>query len=351
MHVRHFAPAAHLRSGGAALPSFAGLHSSIILGTLIERARLRLMQEQPRRRRVPLSRLALAAWLMSLVAPWALFVSGGMRAVVGWLLLASVNALVGVVSVLAVLIHAAWKRRLSWGMRTILVAALVAIWPGLWNFNIGLITFPVSLARTRPTATVRLPSNEPLRTVWGGDSSKVNRHATTPDQRWAYDFVIGQALVGSENLTDYGCYGTPVVAPVSARVARAIDGEPDQVPGKLSGNTRRPLGNAVVFKLASGTFLIIAHLQRGSVRVKAGDTVSEGQLIGLCGNSGNTSEPHIHIHHQRQNPATHPVNFAEGLPLFFRDNSGPTMPTGGVEERDGKPVSIGATVTHRGSGR
>jgi murein DD-endopeptidase MepM/ murein hydrolase activator NlpD len=94
--------------------------------------------------------------------------------------------------------------------------------------------------------------------------------------------------------------------------------------------------------------LIIAHLKPGSLLVKAGDQVEEGQKIAACGNSGNTSEPHIHIHHQRQDPRKYPVNFAEGLPLYFRDHDGPAMPTGGFRMENGEAVLLGPTVRHIG---
>ena len=78
-----------------------------------------------------------------------------------------------------------------------------------------------------------------------------------------------------------------------------------------------------------------------------GESLQEGQPIGRCGNSGNTSEPHIHIHHQRQDPAAYPVNFAEGLPLFFRDHDGPPTPEGGVRHRNGELVATGIAVRHQ----
>jgi len=133
---------------------------------------------------------------------------------------------------------------------------------------------------------------------------------------------------------------------LSARVHYAVDGEPDETPGKLSRNIKNPAGNAVVFALESGTYLIVAHLKPGSVLVHAGDWVEEGEPIGQCGNSGNTSEPHIHIHHQRQDPKGRPINFAEGLPLYFRNQDGPAMPQGGVEVRDHKIFLVGAIVTN-----
>lgn len=153
-------------------------------------------------------------------------------------------------------------------------------------------------------------------------------------------------MLGSARLEDYGCYGTPVIAPVAALVHHAEDGAPDEIPG-VGTNREAPLGNHVVLKLETGTYLILAHLKQGSVVVGVADQVSEGQPIGLCGNSGNTSEPHIHIHHQRQDPRQFPINFAEGLPLYFRDHDGVPMPEGSIEIVDGRPILTGATVKHR----
>src|SRR5690606_8611537 len=151
------------------------------------------------------------------------------------------------------------------------------------------------------------------------------------DQRWAYDLAVEPTLVGSKRLEDYGCWGVPVVAPVSGTVHGAHDGEPDHVPGEASNDYRAPLGNPVVLSLASGGYLIVAHLRNGSVVVRAVDHVTEGAPIGACGNSGNTSEPHVHIHAQRQDPEGRPINFSEGLPLLFRDHDGKPMPSGGIE--------------------
>jgi hypothetical protein len=285
----------------------------------------------------------------ALATSWALMFSGGMRAVVGWVVLISVGQILALPALLAVGVHAIRKRRLSRPMALTLVLGLVGVWPALWGVGLALITFPASREKTAPSATVRLPSNETLRVAWGGDRVAVNRHAATPDQRWAYDLMVEPGMSGSSRLEDYGCYGTTVVAPAAARVHDATDGEPDQTPGKLSPNFKAPLGNNVVLALPTGTYLVIAHLKPGSVLVHAGDQVAEGQPIGACGNSGNTSEPHIHIHHQRQDPKGRPLNFSEGLPLYFRDLDGPPMPEGGVERRDGKPVLVGAVVRHRGA--
>ena len=270
-----------------------------------------------------------------------------MRAVAGWISVVSVGQLAGPLTILVVLVHAIRKRRFSRPMQAAFALALFSLWPALWAFGLLTMAFPASRATTFPAATVRIPADGPVRVVWGGDRVAVNHHASTPDQRWAFDLVIEPALNGSPRLEDYGCYGKPVLAPVAGRIHFSIDGEPDQTPGALSLNFKKPLGNAVVFALDSGTFLVIAHLKPGSVLVRAEDRVEEGQPIGLCGNSGNTSEPHIHIHHQRQDPKDRPINFSEGLPLYFRDHDGAAMAEGGVEEAGGKIVPKGAVITHR----
>ena len=64
-----------------------------------------------------------------------------------------------------------------------------------------------------------------------------------PDQRWAYDLLVEPAAHGSTDLEDYGCYGTAVVAPVSARVHMASDGAPDHSPGQTSNDLENPTGN------------------------------------------------------------------------------------------------------------
>ena len=311
------------------------------------------MTEPPRSRFRSILRWTLPVGLaVVLPASWGLFLSGGMAAIIGWSLLITTGQTLAPLSVLALVVHAVRIRRFSRPMWATLVLAPVALWPGLWGFGLLTFTFPYSLESSGPSATVRLPSNERLRVLWGGDRVATNYHAAAPDQRWAYDLTVEPAVHGSENLGDYGCYGTPVVAPVSGRVHHAADGTPDHPPGQPSNDLENPTGNTVVLRLESGTYLIIAHLKAGSVRVEMGGEVKEGDPIGACGNSGNTSEPHIHIHHQRQDPRVFPLNLAEGLPLYFRNHGGPAMPEGGFD-RDpaGNILLAGAVVQHAGAGR
>lgn len=276
-----------------------------------------------------------------------LLLIGGMPKIYAWYLLQLLLPVAGLCGLIYSIARWFFLKRFDRTVKGTGLISFLALLPAI--MIVFPLAYPASLEHTSPSATVRLPANGPLKVVWGGNTLKVNQHVVVPDQRWAYDFVVEPYFTESATLTEYGCYGIPVVAPIAGMVTAVHDGEPDMVPGQSSNNVKAPTGNYVVIQLDdTGTYLVIAHLKPGSVTVTAGQRVEEGQVIGACGNSGNTSEPHIHIHHQRQDPAKYPINFAEGLPLFFRDHDGEPMPEGGVAVIDGKPVATGATVTHQG---
>ena len=122
-------------------------------------------------------------------------------------------------------------------------------------------------------------------------------------QRYAVDWEqlddTGCIYVGPrEQVTSYAIYGREALAVAAARVVAARDDLPEQVPGKFPEAI--PLaeadGNSVVLDLGGGRFALYAHLQPGSLRVRAGDRVRRGQTIGLVGNSGNSVAPHLHFH-------------------------------------------------------
>lgn len=291
--------------------------------------------------------IPLTLMLLSLGILLTMFLMDGLTKISAWYLAQILLPILGLLSLVALVIYAIVKRKFNRLMGMTLAGALVCLSPAV--MLVKPMAFPASLENTKPSATVRLPADVPLKVAWGGDKIETNYHAVAPDQRWAYDLLVEPYVNGSDKLEDYGCYGIPVVAPAGGLVVKAHDGEPDEVPGVVSNNYTAPAGNHVVILLEeTGTYLVIAHLKTGSVTVKTGDTVVEGQVIGACGNSGNTSEPHIHIHHQRQDPNLFPLNFAEGLPLYFRDHDGPPMPVGGFK-LDGETVILtGDEVQHIG---
>ncbi|MCC7126925.1 MAG: M23 family metallopeptidase [Acidobacteria bacterium] len=152
----------------------------------------------------------------------------------------------------------------------------------------------------------------------GGDTPNVNQHMTQPAQAFGVDFAkVGgasqrQLAAGTPGkVEDFFSWGEPVLAPIDGEVVRAENGRPDNPLG--TKDTSQPAGNHIVIRTAGGQFVFLAHMQKGSVSVKVGETVRRGQRVGLCGNSGNSDFPHIHLHVQD----TPDLNAGRGLnPVF-----------------------------------
>ncbi|QDA31811.1 M23 family metallopeptidase [Thermococcus indicus] len=162
----------------------------------------------------------------------------------------------------------------------------------------------------------------------GGITKEESHSWEIINQRYAYDFLVkdenGKTHRGSgENLEDYYAYGKPVLAPADGVVTEVRDGVPDNPPRKVLWTIRDFRGNFVLIKHDEGEYSFLAHLKKGSVWVKPGQRVKKGDVIGLCGNSGFSTEPHLHFHVQDS------PNFFSGVGLpvkfsrFYRkDNSG-----------------------------
>jgi murein DD-endopeptidase MepM/ murein hydrolase activator NlpD len=150
---------------------------------------------------------------------------------------------------------------------------------------------------------------------WGGRTLGENYHAASRAQRFAHDLVMvrdGRTHPDSSTaLTSYYCYGQPILAPAPGVVVLAVDSLPDQRIG--SRDTAHPGGNHVVIDHGNHEFSLLAHMQPHSLRVKVGTRVKRGEVIGLAGNSGNTSEPHLHVHLMNGPDMAN----ADGLPMPF----------------------------------
>ncbi|HEU4557282.1 MAG TPA: M23 family metallopeptidase [Longimicrobium sp.] len=162
---------------------------------------------------------------------------------------------------------------------------------------------------------LRLPFDGDWYVFWGGRTREQNYHVVAPDQRFAYDLVVlrdGKSHTGDgTRLEQYHCWGRPILAPGAGTVITAVDSLADQVPGTM--DRANPAGNHVILDHGNGEFSLLAHLRRGSVAVRPGQRVASGDKLGECGNSGNTSEPHLHYHLQN-GPQ---FGRAEGLPAQF----------------------------------
>lgn len=154
-------------------------------------------------------------------------------------------------------------------------------------------------------ASYRVPFDGTWWVFWGGETELHNYHAATPSQRYAYDLVIwkdGATFSGDGSRNeDYWAWGQPVLAPASGTVVDVVTGVSDlepNLPLQERGAANNPAGNHVVIETAENEYLFVAHMQQGSVQVEVGDEVQAGDQLGLTGNSGNSSEPHIHVHVQ-----------------------------------------------------
>jgi hypothetical protein len=124
-------------------------------------------------------------------------------------------------------------------------------------------------------------------------------------QRFGIDFLridsTGKRMNGDPLKNEsYFAYGQEALAVANGTVVLIKDGIPQNVPGPNSRAVPITLetvgGNHVVIDIGGGRYAFYAHVQPGSLRVKVGDTVKRGQVLALVGNSGNSTEPHLHFH-------------------------------------------------------
>lgn len=163
-----------------------------------------------------------------------------------------------------------------------------------------------------------LPFNEEWTVFWGGDTKELNYHVESEAQKNAFDIVITDLngktfeMDGKTN-EDYYAFGKELIAPCDAEVVLVVDGVKDNIPGEL--NPIYVPGNTVILKTANNEYLFFAHFKQNSIVVKQGQKVKQRELLGLCGNSGNSSEAHLHFHIQN----VEDINKATGAKCYFEE--------------------------------
>jgi len=168
----------------------------------------------------------------------------------------------------------------------------------------------------RNTTTLLLPFEEAWTVFWGGDTKAQNYHVENEAQKNAFDLIItdndGKSYrTDGQTNEDYYAFGKNLLAPCDGEIVLVVDGIKDNKPGEL--NPIYVPGNTVILKTANNEYIFFAHFRQHSIKVKQGDKVKQGQLLGLCGNSGNSSEPHLHFHIQN----VENMNVATGVKCYF----------------------------------
>jgi hypothetical protein len=174
-----------------------------------------------------------------------------------------------------------------------------------------------------PQTEFILPFSGEWLVVNGGTDKKTSHSWGIPNQRYAYDFFMvdneGKSFSGdNRKVENYYCYGKEVLAPADGEVISAVGRHPDS---NVYGNGTAECkahdirGNHVIIKHSEKEYSLIAHLKPDSITVKKGEIVKQGQVIAQCGNSGNTTEPHIHFQ------LSESKNFfaSASLPIKFKD--------------------------------
>jgi hypothetical protein len=181
----------------------------------------------------------------------------------------------------------------------------------------------------------RIPSHGThlLATTYAIDFVPVDARGRSAPRSW-------RSILSTERPGGFVGFGRAVLAPAAGTIVVVHDGEDDHVARRsplaligyaltqarrVRGGTGAIAGNHVVLGLAGGIHVLIAHLRRGSITVSAGEHVVVGAAIGACGNSGNSTEPHVHL--QAMDGAD--AASARGLPISFRGLPGTGVPAEG----------------------
>ncbi len=152
----------------------------------------------------------------------------------------------------------------------------------------------------------RLPVEGRVVVTESGSDAEHNHHIDplVPNQRHAYDLLgideLGRVHVDDgDRVEEYVGWGMPIVAAAAGQVIGASDGMRDLAIGEELGAGEHPAGNRVAIRHDDGSVTWYAHLQQGSVRGELlGTRVAAGAVLGLLGNSGNSTAPHLHVQRQ-----------------------------------------------------
>ena len=190
-----------------------------------------------------------------------------------------------------------------------------------------------------PSFTMSLPFYGSWKVANGGIDKPYSHSWNIMSQRYAYDFIYydenGKAYAGNgRKAENYYAFNQDVLASADGTIIKVRNNIRDldrAGTGTVDILTCDMRGNYVIIRHGENVYSLIAHLKKKSCIVRQGDFVEQGQVIGKCGNSGHSTQPHIHFHVQDT------PNFysAMGLPILFKN----------IESRNNSS-SIISKITH-----
>lgn len=227
-------------------------------------------------------------------------------------ILAPVSSLFLLGEIIVFIVRAIKRKSVKWNCIYVVITMTLAV-PVLALFGKPLFVYPDNVPEEKGVVLEKPVKNG----IYFGGKDYIE-HAIWPSERYAFDILATPYGIKSKELNDYGIYCADVSAPIDGEIIDVKEDEEDAVPN--SEKFKSLLGNYIVIRIdQTKTYLILAHLEKKSVKVKCGDHIKTGEIIAQVGNSGTTSEPHLHIQHQENNPKD--VKYqtcAKGLPITFR---------------------------------
>jgi hypothetical protein len=161
--------------------------------------------------------------------------------------------------------------------------------------------------------------------IHGGSHQILNHHYPIKAQRYALDIVkindwgLRGRSYFPKKLKDFNIFETEIHSPCDGTIIEAIDNIQDQTPGTM--DPENLAGNFIaLYNEHNNIIIVLAHLRKNSLQVRKGDRVSAGQYIAKVGNTGNTSEPHLHMHAVKNSTQKKDLfTKAKGIPILFKN--------------------------------
>lgn len=202
----------------------------------------------------------------------------------------------------------------------------------LLALNLTFCFFPAWLIFSTFISTFQIPEGIhlafPLRKgryyiAHGGNNIVTNHHYDVSAQKYALDIVklnsfgLRSRNLNPRTLENYNILGDTLYSPCNGTIKNLIDDHLDLEPGLM--DSEHPAGNYLVIEMDNTDLaVVLAHIMKGSFLVRVGDIVQQGQPLAKVGNSGNTTEPHLHIHAVK-NESGDPLFEGEGIPIKFNN--------------------------------